>query len=94
MRAIVAVALSFLIAACAPAQSTPTAPLTPAPTPAPIATPYEYPDLPARIEVTIAEGDCQALETVANFLDRDGVDALVKVQAFEAIAHRSRELGC
>jgi len=63
-------------------------------TSAPSPTPYAYPDLPGEIEVTISEGDCEEIETVAIFMDRDSVDPDVRADAIEAIEHRAQELGC
>lgn len=83
--------LIVALAACTPALEP-----TPRPTASPTALPtaYAYPDLPGRIEDTIAEADCEGLDTVAAFMDRDSVDPIVRHQAMDAIAYRSGELGC
>jgi hypothetical protein len=86
LHGIVAIAL----AACTPAVE-----IMPSPSEVPTSpTPYAYPDLPGGIEDTIAEADCEDLDTVAAFMDRDSVDPVVRHQAMDAIAHRSEELGC
>lgn len=84
--------LLIVAAGCAPApEPQASAARTADPTPSPA---YSYPDLPGRIEVTIAEADCEGLDTVAEFMDRDSVDPVVRHDAMDAISHRSRELGC
>jgi hypothetical protein len=84
--------LLIVVAGCAPAPS-PSASVQPpaAQTPTPG---YSYPDLPGQIEVTIAEADCDGLDTLVAFMDRDTVDPVVRHDAMDAISHRSHELGC
>jgi hypothetical protein len=86
------VAVVALLAGCEGSLATsPTVAPMPSPEPTPT---YSYPDLPGRIEETIAEADCEHLDTLATFMDRDEVDPIVRFQAMEAITHRSEEIGC
>lgn len=84
--------LAIAVIACTPAGDVTFPPSEAPSTPTP--TPYEYPDLPGGIEQTIAEADCEDLDTVAAFMDRDSVDPVVRHQAMDAIAHRSEGIGC
>ena len=91
IRALLVVAI---LAGCGGSVATPAEATGTPTTPTPAPSPYEYPDLPGNVEGTIAEGDCDDLEVVAEFMDRDSVDPVVRHQAMEAIVHRSEELGC
>lgn len=94
MRLLPSILALALLVGCEPASDSTVAP-TVASTAAPAQTPaYSYPDLPGNIEDTIAEADCEGLDTVAAFMDRDAVDPIVRESAMAAILHRAEELGC